>query len=205
MEDMIVPKEANSIMYQDYTARRPMEIETYLGAPVKLAKEAGVRTPRVETLYTLLHHINIANQKKALEAPPPTPSAAAAPRAQAPPTPRAGPPPMGAPMNGPPPHMRPRGGSRAPSMTGPPPPHMRRGPPSGQNGYPPPGPGMPPRGPPMQRRPSFEGNGLDEFSHLVMYDTPESGDGYSPGQPSDLAMRERELMLRQKEIGRAHV
>ena len=207
MEDMVAPKEANSIMYQDYAARRPMEIETYLGAPVKIAKDVGVNIPRLETLYALLHHINIANQKKASE--PPTPSAAPTPRpSQAPPTPRGPPPPhMNGGMNGPPPPMRGRPGSRAPSMTGPPPPVMRRGPPS--NGYGPPG-GMPPhRGPPppMQRRPSFEndGGGLDEFSHLVMYDSPDGGfqgggDAYGSGPSSDIAMRERELMLRQKEL-----
>ena len=202
MEDMIVAKEANSIMYQDYAARRPMEIETYLGAPVKIAKDAGVKIPRIETLYALMHHINIANQKKAIEAPPSTPVATTTPRPGPPPTPRGPPQPqMG---NAPPPNMRPRPGSRAPSMTGPPPPHMRRAPPPGQNGYPPPGPGMPPRGPPMQRRPSFEGNQLDEFSHVVLYDTPDGfaggPDTYNGGAPPDIAMRERELMLRQKEL-----
>ncbi|KAL9053070.1 MAG: hypothetical protein Q9162_004992 [Coniocarpon cinnabarinum] len=201
MEEMLTAKEGNSIMYQDYAARRPMEIESYLGAPVKIAQEAGVKIPRVETLYALLHHINIANQKKPLEAPPATPGPAMTPRAQ-PPTPR-GPPPPGAGPVGPPPHMRPRGGSRAPSMQGPPPPPMRRGPPPGQNGYPPPGHGMPPPrgGPPMQRRPSMEGNDLDEFSHLMLYDNDgPAGDGYGQGPNSDIAYRERELALRQKEL-----
>ena len=205
MEEMTSSKEANSIMYQDYTSRRPMEIETYLGAPVKIAKETSVKIPRVETVYALLHHINIANQKKAAE--PPTPAPAPTPRMSQPPhpphTPR-GPPPA---MGGPPPGMRgPRPGSRAPSMTGPPPPPMRRGPPPGPNGYHAPNGMPPPRGgpPPMHRRPSFEnGNGLDEFSHLVMYDTPDGfaggPDGYNGPQP-DMAMRERELMLRQKEL-----
>ena len=28
-----------STMYQDFTAKRPMEVETYLGAPVEIGKE----------------------------------------------------------------------------------------------------------------------------------------------------------------------
>ena len=221
MEEMIVPREANSIMYQDYSSRRPMEVETYLGAPVKIAKEAGVRLPRVETLYALLHHINIANQKRPASTPasmpasmpvepPPTPIAT--PRMNgAPPTPR-GPGMNGTahpPGTGPvPPSMRGGRGGRAPSMTGPPPP-MRRGPPPGVNGHPPPmgGPMPPPRGPPMmQRRPSFEnnGNGLDDFAHLMLYDSPEAASegnsGYGGAPSSQLDLRERELMLRQKEI-----
>lgn len=210
MEQMVIHREANSIMYQDYAARRPMEVETYLGAPLKLAKESSVKLPRVETLYALLHHVNVANQKRPastnMEQVPQTP--AITPRMNGGPPPPAssrgppmngGPPPMGGPM--PPPRGR---GSRAPSMTGPPPPMMRRGPPPTMNGQ------MPhPRGPPMQRRPSFEnGNGLDDFAHLMLYDTPESTGGYDPGAgafagpPShqDIELRERELMLRQKEI-----
>ena len=208
MEEMIGPQGTNSIMYQDYAARRPMEVETYLGNPIDLAKDKSIKLPRIETLYALLHHINIANQKRQATVPdqPPTPSAT--PRAMGPPPPRG--PSMNGPMppppgGGPPPGMRTRG-SRAPSLNGPPPPPMRRGLP-GPNGYPPPG-GMPPRGHhPLQRRPSFESNGLDEFSHLVIYDQP--GDGLGGGGPasngyvdpgSDMDMRERELVLRQKEL-----
>ncbi|KAJ8610627.1 hypothetical protein MRB53_038406 [Persea americana] len=49
---------------QDYSAKRPMEIETYLGAPVRMAKEAGLRAPRLETLYAMLHHVNVINQQQ---------------------------------------------------------------------------------------------------------------------------------------------
>ncbi|KAI9722529.1 MAG: hypothetical protein M1828_004524 [Chrysothrix sp. TS-e1954] len=220
MEEMIVPKEANSIMFQDYNARRPMEVETYLAAPIKLAKEAGVKVPRLETLYAMLHHVNIANQKRpAATIEPPSASAPA-------PTPRMMPPPpgrgpngvngmnghhMNGPvMNGPP--MRGRG-SRAPSMNGPPP-GMRRGPPPSMNGYGPPpmangmpmGNGMPPRGPMMQNGAGAppETNGLDEFSHLMLYDNPSGeslqGGDFAQQGPSDMALRERELMLRQKEL-----
>ena len=80
------------------------------------------------------------------------------------------------------------------------------------NGYPPPrgmtnGNGYGPRGPPpqqMSRRPSFEGNDLEEFSHLMLYDNIEEGgaNGYdvANGSSGDLALRERELALRQKEL-----
>lgn len=220
MEEMIVTKEANSIMYQDYSSRRPMEVETYLGSPLKIARTSGVKVPRIETLYAMLHHINIVNQKRPAQAPPAALNGGPVSRTDAP---SRGPVPNGPMMNGPmmnghngpmtngsmgggPHPMRSRG-SRAPSMTnGAPPPGMRRGPPPGMNGY---GPnGMGPRGPPMQRRSDFEDNsGLDEFSHLVMYDSPadgyEGGPGPYGGGPSpnsDMAIRERELMLRQKEL-----
>ena len=98
-------------------------------------------------------------------------------------------------------------GGRHPSM-GPP---MRRGPP--MNGYPPRNSnGYNPRGPPpnqLSRRPSLEGNDLEEFSHVVLYDDipeggiapgyPDMGNGTGPS-PSELALRERELNLRQKEL-----
>ena len=199
---MIKPSNTNSIMYQDFSAKRPMEVETYLGSPIKLAQSNGVRVPRIETLYALLHHCNIANQTRP---PRPPPSAS-------PPT-GAGPPPPGRITSGPLPRLPQNGvsngggarGGRAPSA-GPP---MRRGPPP-MNGYPPRmANGYHPRGPPpdqVSRRASFENNDLEEFSHLVHYDDiPEGGAvaGYSDmpnGSSSELALRERELMLRQKEI-----
>ncbi|KAI7054076.1 hypothetical protein KC352_g44939, partial [Hortaea werneckii] len=176
-------------MYQDFSARRPMEIETYLGSPIKLAQEAGVPVPRIETLYALLHNLNITNQQR------PPPGAAASPAAQpagrmppAGPGPVPGPPGPGprgqsfpGPANGGGPPMRPgmRPGSRAPSSAGGPPPPRRRGPPS-MGGFPPPrmnGNGYPPRGPPQQmsRRPSFEGDDLNEFSHIALYDSMPDG------------------------------
>lgn len=186
-----------------------MEVETYLGSPVKLAQEIGLQVPRIETVYALLHNVNVVNQTRPQG--PPSPQA----------TPRMAPAPMAAPNGGygngrpPPPAMngRPmppgamRPGSRAVSASGAPP--MRRGPPS-VSGYPPParmnGNGYgPPRGPPQQmsRRGSFEGNDLEEFSHLMLYDNiNEDGvyDGVPPSASGDLALRERELMLRQKEL-----
>jgi hypothetical protein len=210
MEQMLAPTETQSTMYQDYAARRPMEVETYLGSPIKLAQEAGVSVPRIETLYSMLHNANITNQNRPQQASN-SPNAQAPPRMPAgpgAPPPRGYPGPMpGAMRNG----MRQGPGSRAPSAQGgPPPPGRGRGPSMG--GYPPRanGNGYGPRGPPqqMQRRPSFEDNDLGEFSHLMLYDNlpegqmPQAVDGgydMAQGGP-DIALRERELALRQKEI-----
>lgn len=223
MENMIQTSENQSLMYQDFTARRPLEIETFLGSPIKLAREVGIDVPRIQTLYALLHNVNVVNQKRPVHHPQSSPNPAGMPPPRM--SSATGPPPQG--MNGPPmnghmngpmpgqpgrpgPGMRP--GSRAPSMSGGAPP-MRRGP--SQNGYPPRamnghGP-MAPRGPPMQRRPSMEGNDLEEFSHLMLYEnmpesqTPYADGPYAEGAPTpsasgDIALRERELMLRQREL-----
>lgn len=219
MEEMLKPTETNSIMYQDFTARRPMEVETYLGSPIKLALSVGVKVPRIETLYALLHHMNIINQQRPKEdralLSPTGSTASTVPRMASAPPQR---PPM---MNG-----RGRGG-RTYSMGGPPP-GMRRAPP--MNGGPPNGYGRPmtgqgnpnaPRnlGPPgmgaqSSRRGSME-HDLEDFSHLVLYDDiPEAGElrngngnGVNGGHIDerertmldDRALREREYMLRQRE------
>ena len=200
MRRMSEPSDTNSIMYQDFTAKRPMEVETYLGSPIKLAQETGIRVPRIETLYALLHHCNIVNQQRPAVQPP---SANLPPGAAPPPRLSSGPP--RPPMNGN--GMR---GGRTPSI-GPP---TRRGPgPPTMNGYPSrQSNGYNPRGPPpnqLSRRPSFEGDDLGEFSHLVLYDDIPEG-GVAPGyggdmsngtaSSSELAIRERELNLRQREL-----
>lgn len=208
MEAMIQPTAAPSTMYQDFTARRPLEIETFLGAPIKLAQDAGVSVPRIETLYALLHNANTLNQSR------PPPSTAMSPGPSQ--TPRMGPGPMqrgpmNGPMNGPPGRQGMRPQSRAPSMSGGPPPQMRRGP--SVNGFGPPmrtnGNGNGPRGPPQQqtRRPSPDGNELEEFSHLMLYDNlpegalPEGAIPDGAATPSgDMGLRERELQLRQREL-----
>lgn len=185
-------------MYQDFQARRPMEVETFLGSPIKLAQESDVRVPRIETMYALMHHANIVNQNRPRYESPPTSV-----MGQPPPRLSSAPPQQQRPMmNGGPPSMR---GGRTPSGMGMPP---RRGPP----------PGMMPRGPggPMPMHPkagvprdtSLEG--LKEFSHLVVYDGEgdpnalhQNGDGHpqsGPGLASNLALRERELDLRQREL-----
>ena len=212
MQKMSGSTDSNSIMYQDFTARRPMEVETYLGSPIKLATESGLRVPRIETLYALLHHCNIANQQKQPSRSSPNPPN---PPNAAPPPPRmssTGPPrpPMNGNMNGPPPGNGMRGG-RMSSMGGPP---TRRGPgPPMMNGYPARQPnGYNPRGAPsnqLSQRPSFEGDDLGaEFSHLVLYDdipegevVPTYGDaGNGAGPGVDIALRERELALRHREL-----
>lgn len=228
MEQMIVPADANSTMYQDFVARRPMEIETYLGSPIKQAQSLGLPVPRIETMYALLYNINVVNQTKPVQPLPPSPgsqsailhnggppprmSSAAGPRGPpyGPPGHMNGGPMNGGPMNGGPmrPGMRP--GSRAPSASGILPPQGRRGPPS-MNGYHPPrganGNGYGPRGSSQQlsRRPSFETNDLEEFSHVVLYDNLtenlEGGyDGMAASSTGDLALRQREMALRQKEL-----
>ncbi|KAF1962977.1 hypothetical protein CC80DRAFT_101914 [Byssothecium circinans] len=203
MQQMAQPQDNNSTMYLDFEAKRPMEIETYLGSPLKLAQEANVVVPRIETLYAALHHINIVNRNRPVATATPSPQSGAhpppPPRLSSAPLPRAP-----GPMNGNGMMKGGRPGSRAPSMNGAPP-MMRRGPPSGpMNGYPP----RPVNGGPNgQRRPSFEGNDLEEFSHLMLYDNmvDDGGSGgvnYENGSVSnnDLALRERELMIRQKEL-----
>ncbi|KAK4942033.1 hypothetical protein LTR66_014748 [Elasticomyces elasticus] len=217
METMIQPTATNSTMYQDYTAKRPMEVETYLGSPIKLAQEVGLQVPRIEALYALLHNLNIVNQSRPQQQQPPARTSPVAdrplpPRSSSAIAPR---PMMNGPTSGPPSRQAMRPGSRAPSANGgPPPPNMRRGP-SSMGGHQPRmmnGNGYGPRPPgPMQRGPSFEGNDLEEFSHLMLYDNIPEGqltdntvygaDGSGiPSSSSDLALRERELMLRQKEL-----
>ncbi|KAF4633458.1 hypothetical protein G7Y89_g4655 [Cudoniella acicularis] len=211
LEEMVVPTEANSIMYQDFAAKRPMEVETYLGSPIKLAQTVGVRVPRIETLYAVLHNLNIVNQqRKDVVVPSPAPT-------NQPPARLSSAPPVRPMMNGAPNGNMPnnRGRGRTSSMNGPPP-GMRRGPPMMMNGGPPNGYGRPMAGngypPPtprnQSRRGSLDGNDLEEFSHLVLYnDIPESGESNYGGSgvgggvdANDIALRERELMLRQREL-----
>jgi hypothetical protein len=189
---MLRTTDANSIMYQDFTAKRPMEVETYLGSPIKLAQKAGMKVPRVETLYAILHSLNIVNQQR---------RDAGAGAGNPPPRLSSMPPPPRSMVNGGGPRGR---GGRTSSMTGPPP-GMRRGPPP-MNGGPPNGYGRPitsngyaSRN--QSRRGSMEGNDLEEFSHLVLYgDIPESGESAYGGDNTDAGLRERELMLRQREL-----
>jgi hypothetical protein len=199
--------DATSVMYQDFLSKRPMEVETYLGSPLRLAKKVELTLPRIELLYALLHDRNQKNLKGDM---PPSPGAMPHPLPRtsslAPPGAR---PPNGMQPNGMPPGVKNgRMGSRAPSMTngGPPPP--RRGPYG--NGYPRMNgsvngfPNM------YSRRGSMEGNDLEEFSHVMTYENGEGlpdGSSGSFGEPSggtpsssELALRERELALRQREI-----
>lgn len=207
MEVMIRPAEGQTTMYQDFLARRPMEVESFLGSPLKLAQEVKVDAPRTETLYAMIHHLNQVNQMKPV-GPNPAPTAGPGGPRQ-PPTMR----PNGVPMNGAPMKGPPRGGNRAPSMmNGQPPPGMMNGqPPPGMMRRGPPPNGYPPRGqsnghgPSLSRRPSFEDNNLEEFGHLMLYDDVGEGENMyananGASSNSDLAIRERELALRQREI-----
>jgi 2-dehydropantoate 2-reductase len=213
LQKMTQPQENNSTMWLDFEAKRPMEIETYLGSPLKLAQESNVPVPRIESLYAILHHLNITNRNRPAAAPTPSPQNGMQPppppRLSSAPLPR-GPPGPGPMMNGNGPMMNgngpimkggPRPGSRAPSINGAPP--MRRGPPPGPNGYPPRMNG----GPNGQRRPSFEdSSNLEEFSHLMLYDNivddgaPNGNYDSAANSSTNLSLRERELMLRQREL-----
>ncbi|KAI1077027.1 ApbA-domain-containing protein [Whalleya microplaca] len=209
IKEQCQPSESSSIMWQDFVARRPMEVETFYGSPIKLAQSSGVNLPRIETLYPLFHQLNTVNQSRPKETNgiPMAPGSPAAP--PPPPMPRmsSGPPPRPV-MNGHPngngmPRSRPRNSSNftapPPGMRRPPP--MNGGPPGGYrpsmnggpNGY------QPSRQP--SRRGSFEENDLGEFSHLVVYDDPaEAAEGGYNADTSDIALRERELQLRQREL-----
>ncbi|KAG7138897.1 Meiotically up-regulated gene 72 protein like [Verticillium longisporum] len=216
IDDMTQPTTTESIMWQDFIAKRPMEVETYLGSPIKLAKDAGVPVPRIETLYAVMHNLNIVNrQRPKIEAPmgPSSPNAPSLPRMSSQISMNGGMRPM--PSNGMPNGngMPPRGPRPRNSSNLGPGPGMRRGPPSVNGGGPPngyggrpsmnglpngyPGPGS--RAP--SRRGSMEANDLEEFSHLVLYDDiPEGGEpGYGP-EGGDVGIRERELELRQREL-----
>ncbi|KAI1163492.1 ketopantoate reductase PanE/ApbA-domain-containing protein [Nemania serpens] len=206
IQELSQPSDTTSIMWQDYVAKRPMEVETFLGSPIKLAEKLGLRLPRIETLYAIFHNLNIVNQSRPREVNGlPTAPVSPSSLSQVPRMPSGGPQrPMpngnGMPRPrprvssnfGPPPSMR-----RPPTNGGPP----NGGPPNGQrpsmngapNGY------HPPRQP--SRRGSFEENDLGEFSHLVVYDDADgvNGGGYS-GEVPDVALRERELQLRQREL-----
>lgn len=207
MDEMTRPNLPESIMWQDYVARRPMEVETYLGSPIKLARDSSVVVPRIETLYAILHNLNIVNRNrpKPGEGPPPPPVMPPGSPTVSSPLPRMpsqqGHRPM---MNGmpngngmPPRQPRPRnssnfgqGGMRRgpPPMNGPPP-----------NGYPRPPPSVNGGSRAPSRRGSMDGNDLEEFSHLVLYDDIPEGQEPSLGEP-DLALRERELQIRQREL-----
>lgn len=204
MDDMAKPNQPESIMWQDFIARRPMEVETYLGSPIRLARDAKVSVPRIETLYAILHNLNIVNRNRPKQDAVPVGNGPSSPNNPSPYPPRgpsqAGFRPMMPNGNGMPPRQpRPRTSSNFSNAGG-----MRRPPPNangGPNGY-----GRPPQmngggSRAASRRGSMEGNDLEEFSHLVLYDDIPEGQEQSFGTDnSDLALRERELQLRQREL-----
>ena len=191
LRTMLQPTSNPSTMYQDFTSRRPMEVETYLGSPLTLAAAAGVRVPRIQTLYAVLHNINVVNKDRPLSVSPaitqPPSRADSLPpqmQNQAPRNMNGGL--MPGPMNG---YGR---GIRGPMGPGP-----RRGPPP-VNGY---------RGPPnsyplgpgqLQRRPSEET--FDEFQHVVLYDDIPEGEVAQNHPQHGMDVREREFVLREREI-----
>jgi hypothetical protein len=192
--EKMTASDAPSTMFLDFQARRPMEVETFLGSPIKLATESNMSVPRIEAMYAMLHHINVVNQTKPRTGDSPPASVIA----QAPPR-MSSAPPQRPPVNG---ALR---SSRTHSSMGLPP-GARRGPPPGMMPRGRGGP-MPPPGNGMPRDGSLEG--LEEFSHLVVYDDAEggmphpNGNGFpegGAGPSADLALRERELALRKREL-----
>ncbi|PHH86610.1 hypothetical protein CDD83_9991 [Cordyceps sp. RAO-2017] len=212
IDEMTKPNLPESIMWQDFVARRPMEIETYLGSPIKLARDSGASVPRIETLYAILHNINSVNRNrpKPGEGPTPLPPGGMPPGPGTPvmssplprmPSQQGHRPMMGGMPNGngmPPRQPRPRNSANfpPPGMRRPPP--MNGGPPP--NGYPRPPPSVNGGSRAPSRRNSMDGNDLEEFSHLVLYDDIPEGQEPAFGAESDLALRERELQLRQREL-----
>ncbi|CAI4211144.1 unnamed protein product [Parascedosporium putredinis] len=176
MDEMTKGPATDSIMWQDYIARRPMEVETFLGAPVKLAKDLGIAVPRIETLYTILHNLNIVNRTRPQNGP-------------VSPNPMASPPPSTLaerlPANDERRYAQWQWPTRSPRAT-----ELKHGPADeerspvsmsgGPNGFRPSMNGAPNGyGPPSRatsRRGSMEGADLEDFSHLVLYDDiPEGG------------------------------
>jgi hypothetical protein len=215
IEDQLNAHPSTNIMYQDFTARRPLEVETFLGSAIKSAKALNVPTPHLNTLYPILSHMNQSNQSKP---PPPSPAVSVGGPQHSRPVQGRGAPPSQRP--GPGPGMPPRGpqsrGGLDPAMARRPPPSQQRGMPP-HNGYPPPtGNGhLSPR-PELSRRNSFDDD-LEEFGHIALYGDMVDTDGPAPpgppvGPPHDgyqgqrptlsaaeLALRERELALRERE------
>ncbi|KAI6780056.1 Ketopantoate reductase ApbA/PanE [Emericellopsis cladophorae] len=211
IDDMTKQGAPESIMWQDYINRRPMEVETCLGSPIKLAKDSSVSIPRIETLYAVLHNLNTVNRNRPRGPdgnPSLTPSSPVVPSPHPPRGPsQQGHRPMGGmpPGNGPMPPRQPRPRNSSGFNQGP---GMRRGPPPG-NGPPPNGYARPPshmngaergsRAP--SRRGSMDGNDLEEFSHLVLYDDiPEGQESSIAGDHPERGLRDRELQLRQREM-----
>lgn len=194
------PASAN-IMHQDFIARRPLEIETFLGSPIKAAKILNIPTPHLETLYPLLSHANEVNQTKP---PPNSPPNNVGPQNVRPP------PPSQRPQSGIPPRRpQPNGGGLDPSMARRPPPHQQRGmPPNGYSQRPNGEYAPRPTSNVISRRNSFDDD-LEEFGHIALYgDLVDSESTQMPPQDdfqrnrpnmSELALRERELALRERE------
>lgn len=212
VDEMARANQPESIMWQDFVARRPMEVETYLGSPIKLAKDSGVAVPRIETLYAILHNLNMVNRNRPKGGEPnglmpPSSPTISSPLPRMPSQSSHRPMMSGMPPSGPMPPRQPRPRNSSNFSQGP---GMRRGPPPSMNGGPPNGYGRPPshmnQGPGSSRAPSrrgsMDGNDLEEFSHLVLYDDiPEGHETASlAGDHSDAALRERELQLRQREL-----
>lgn len=178
IEQMTLTDRPNT-MYQDFQSRRPMEVEMYLGSPIKFAQELGISIPRIETVYSMVHYINLCNQQKQPLRPSPSANHLKTP-------------------SGPTPRQMSNGSSRGPPRRGPPSNGMMNGMPNGAPNGMPNGMHRPSMNGPRATHTESDDPNLEEFSHLVLYDDPENGG--SPVSSSELALRERELALKQREL-----
>ncbi|KAK6348743.1 hypothetical protein TWF730_009516 [Orbilia blumenaviensis] len=197
-----------STMYQDYISRRPMEVEVFLGSPIKMAKSASIPTPQLQTLYPLLCHLNMINQLKSpgpshrdrqssnFEGGPPLSPVGIKPTQMTMPDQAPGNLRPALTQKGTHPSKRPPSSLNGRNIT------------NGDRGQ------VAPNGTYGSRRNSFD-NDLEEFGHIVMYgdmlhtdDTDDlvltAGEDRFAHQDNHhrqhLSMRERELQLRQREI-----
>ncbi|KAI5281582.1 hypothetical protein KEM54_003160, partial [Ascosphaera aggregata] len=200
--DHMTSSDKPSTMYLDFQARKPMEIEMYLGPPIKSAQEENIQVPRLETVYAIIHHTNMINQQQQqiqqiqqmqpLQ-PPQLRLSQSANHLKS--HPGVAPPQnqrhmMNGSGRGPPSgRFRGPGGPSSSSSSAPPPP---------PNGMP--RPPMPINGPRVTTHTESDDPNLEEFSHLVLYDDHDMASSPASSSQAELALRERELALRQREL-----
>jgi len=218
LDSMTSSPQSSSMMFQDFLARRPMEVQVLLANPISIARLAGIEVPHLETIYAVLHHINQVNQTRTTANVTRTSSANSTPPLAQPAVFASSP-------------MNPQRSSAATSIRQVPSPMMRpiaalapqprqraRLPPRSQseqtNRRVLPSEADGPHGD-VSHRDSYgeQYDGLEEFASIAMYgDTIGSEiptmpmqqsappDAYRGSRNADIAMRERELQLRQREL-----
>lgn len=62
-QKMASPNLPESSKWQDYVAGRPLKVEAYLGSLLRLAQIHRIPLPRIQTLYAILHHVDIVNRR----------------------------------------------------------------------------------------------------------------------------------------------
>lgn len=59
--NMMTTNAPHSMMFQDYVARRPMEIQVFLTNPLEIANKYNIDVPRLETIHALMLNLNNYN------------------------------------------------------------------------------------------------------------------------------------------------